>query len=181
MARGMINYVGDAINGVKTTMSNLGSAVSNKFEEITGISLNGLQSQVSTMGSYLTGAVNNLTSSISSKLSSAWNSVSNTASRISSSFGNIFGGFDFGNIFSGFFANGGNIPAGTFGVVGERGPELVTGPANVTPLNNGLGGSVTYNINAVDASSFRNLLARDPEFVHRVVQRGAATNTQGRR
>ena len=181
MASGMINYVGEAINGVKTTMSNLGSAVSNKFEEITGISLNGLQSQVSTMGSYLTSAVNNLTSSISSKLSSAWNSVSNTASRISSSFGNIFGGFDFGNIFSGFFANGGNIPAGTFGVVGERGPELVTGPANVTPLNNGLGTSVTYNINAVDASSFRNLLARDPEFVHRVVQRGATTATQGRR
>lgn len=181
MARGMVDYVGEAINGVKTTMTNLGSAVSNKFEEITGISLNGLKSQVSTMGNYLTSAVNNLTSSISSKLSSAWNSVTNTASRISSSFGNIFGGFDFSNIFSGFFANGGNIPAGTFGVVGERGPELVTGPANVTPLTGGLGTSVTYNINAVDASSFRNLLARDPEFVHRVVQRGAATNTQGRR
>lgn len=36
------------------------------------------------------------------------------------------GGF-FKNLFSGFFANGGLIPNGTFGIVGERGPEPVIG------------------------------------------------------
>ncbi len=41
------------------------------------------------------------------------------------------GGF-LGNLFAGFFDSGGNIPRGQFGIVGERGPELVQGPAQVT-------------------------------------------------
>ena len=86
-------------------------------------------------------------------------------------FGSASGGSSLGNLFAGFFANGGMIPAGSFGVVGERGPELVSGPAQVTPLNTG--GNVTYNINAVDASSFKSLVARDPGFIHSVAQQGA--------
>ena len=88
----------------------------------------------------------------------------------------------FTNLFDGFFANGGFINPGKFGIVGERGPEIVTGPANITPLDQ-LGGSaqnVTYNINAVDAQSFRNLVARDPEFIHAVALKGAS-RTPGRR
>lgn len=45
------------------------------------------------------------------------------------------GGFSFGSLFSsfaGFFDRGGPIPAGKFGIVGENGPEIVRGPANVT-------------------------------------------------
>lgn len=34
--------------------------------------------------------------------------------------------------FAGFFDNGGNIASGKFGVVGEKGPEIVRGPVNVT-------------------------------------------------
>lgn len=34
--------------------------------------------------------------------------------------------------FAGMFDNGGNIPAGQFGLVGENGPELISGPAQVT-------------------------------------------------
>lgn len=48
--------------------------------------------------------------------------------------GGIFGGGSgsgLGSIFAGFFDSGGNIPSGQFGIVGERGPEIVTGPANV--------------------------------------------------
>lgn len=50
--------------------------------------------------------------------------------------GGLSGGGGFGGIgklFSGFFADGGSIPAGKFGIVGERGPEMVAGPATVTP------------------------------------------------
>jgi hypothetical protein len=36
----------------------------------------------------------------------------------------------------------------------------------------GGGGSVTYNINAVDAASFKSMLARDPEFLHSVAEQG---------
>ena len=35
------------------------------------------------------------------------------------------------------------------------------------------GGSVTYNINAVDAMSFKALVAQDPGFIHAVAMQGA--------
>lgn len=88
------------------------------------------------------------------------------------------GGGGGGGLFAGFFANGGTIPAGQFGVVGERGPELVSGPAQVTPMTGGQ--TVNYYINAVDAPSFRSLVARDPGFIHAVAQQGAKT-VPGRR
>lgn len=45
--------------------------------------------------------------------------------------GGLFGGGG-GGLFAGFFDRGGNIPAGKFGIAGERGPEIVRGPAMVT-------------------------------------------------
>jgi ABC-type transporter Mla subunit MlaD len=77
------------------------------------------------------------------------------------------------DFFAGFFADGGFIPRGQFGLVGERGPELISGPAQITPLDGLGGGSVTYNINAVDARSFRDLLATDPGYIHALAQAGA--------
>ena len=88
-------------------------------------------------------------------------------SHVSAFFQNCF----LGNLFGGFFAQGGYIGQGKFGIVGERGPELVNGPANITP-GVGSSGAVTYNINAVDVDSFRNLVASDPQFIHAVVQQG---------
>jgi hypothetical protein len=35
------------------------------------------------------------------------------------------------------------------------------------------GGRVTYNINAVDARSFQQLVASDPEFIYNVTRAGA--------
>jgi lambda family phage tail tape measure protein len=76
-----------------------------------------------------------------------------------------------GGLFDGWFANGGNIGAGKFGVVGEAGPELVSGPATVTPM--GGGSNVTFNINAVDAQSFKSMIAADPGFLYGVAMQGA--------
>jgi lambda family phage tail tape measure protein len=73
------------------------------------------------------------------------------------------------NLFGGFFATGGMIPAGRFGVVGERGPEFISGPANITPMGST---QVTYNINAVDARSFQQLVAQDPQFLFAVTEQG---------
>jgi tape measure domain-containing protein len=80
-------------------------------------------------------------------------------------------------------ATGGPAMAGQPYIVGERGPELFvpSGPGTVIP-NNRLGGSgggiggvtqITYNIQAVDALSFKQLVARDPEFIYSVSQAGA--------
>lgn len=81
------------------------------------------------------------------------------------------------------FANGGIIPTNGPVIVGERGPEILSGAAGrvVTP-NNQLGGTnVVYNINAVDASSFKQLVARDPAFLYAVTQQGAKSIPQTRR
>ncbi len=93
----------------------------------------------------------------------------------------IFGkGGPMGSLFAGLFANGGHIPGGKYGIVGERGPELVRGPANVigtdeTAAMMGGGGitQVTYNISAVDSRSFKDLVASDPAFIYNVTRAGA--------
>ena len=99
---------------------------------------------------------------------------------VTDSIGSIFGGGDdsgggffdsITSLFDGFFANGGSIGAGKFGVVGESGPEFVGGPATVTPMAGST--NVTYNINAVDAASFKSMIARDPSFIHAVAMQGA--------
>jgi len=86
--------------------------------------------------------------------------------------GGLFGGIgkSIGKFFGGMFANGGTLPAGKFGIVGERGPELISGPATIKPMT---GTNVTYNINAVDAQSFKAMIARDPQFLYAVTMQGA--------
>ena len=72
------------------------------------------------------------------------------------------------------FANGGIIPTNGPVIVGERGPELLVGASGnrVIPNNALGGGSITYNINAVDAMSFKQMLAQDPTFLHAVAEQG---------
>ena len=74
----------------------------------------------------------------------------------------------------GFRANGGPVMAGSPYIVGERGPELMIPNTNGTVVpNNALGGgTVIYNINAVDALSFKQMVARDPSFIHAVATQG---------
>jgi lambda family phage tail tape measure protein len=72
------------------------------------------------------------------------------------------------------FANGGMIGTNGPVLVGERGPEIISGAQGriVTP-NNQLGGStVTYNINAVDAMSFKQMIAQDPQFIYALTEQG---------
>ena len=94
----------------------------------------------------------------------------------------IFGAFGFGIDFSSNTiskrAVGGPIMKNKPYLVGEAGPEVInpSGSGVVIP-NNALGGGgrtmVTYNIQAVDARSFKQLVASDPEFIYSVTQAGA--------
>lgn len=83
-----------------------------------------------------------------------------------SSIGNLLG-----------FANGGVIPTNAPVLVGERGPELISGASGrvVTPNDQlGMGPTyVTYNISAVDALSFKQMVAADPSFIYAVSQQGS--------
>jgi hypothetical protein len=82
------------------------------------------------------------------------------------------------------FADGGSPPVGVPSIVGERGPELFIPRTAGTIVPNELLGQgsttqVTYNINAVDASSFQQLLARDPQFLFAVSEKGRRSMPQG--
>jgi lambda family phage tail tape measure protein len=81
------------------------------------------------------------------------------------------------------FAAGGQVMADTPIMVGERGPELFVPRAagTIVPhnaLSNAASSSqqgqtnVTYNIQAVDAASFRSMVARDPSFIYAVTEQG---------
>lgn len=86
------------------------------------------------------------------------------------------GGSLLGKIFG--FASGGIIGTNGPVLVGERGPEILSGVGGrtVTPNDQiGTGTNVTYNISAVDAQSFKAMIARDPAFLYSVTQLGART------
>jgi lambda family phage tail tape measure protein len=113
-----------------------------------------------------------------------------TQSSSSNVFGDLLGGIGsgitsvfsgIGDLFGGFFANGGNLGAGRWGIAGEAGPELISGPATVTPMAGGGVTNVTYNITATDAMSFKQLVAQDPGFIHAVVMQGAKSMPGTRR
>lgn len=46
--------------------------------------------------------------------------------------GDLVGGL--GKLFGGFFADGGTLGAGKWGIAGEAGPEVIRGPATITPM-----------------------------------------------
>jgi lambda family phage tail tape measure protein len=77
------------------------------------------------------------------------------------------------------FASGGNVGRDQPIMIGEQGPEMFVPASNGTiipnnKLNTG-GGSptnITYNIQAVDASSFRSMVARDPQFIYNITEVG---------
>lgn len=106
-----------------------------------------------------------------------WDTITNIGSGVVDVISDI--GSSIGDLFSGWFAEGGRIPSGKFGIAGEAGPELIKGPADVIPADQLAGGSgsgstiVTYNINAVDAMSFKQMLAADPSFLYGVTMQGA--------
>lgn len=94
--------------------------------------------------------------------------------------GSLFGpvGSVVGSIFGGFFADGGRLGAGKVGIAGEAGPELISGPAQVTPLEDLSAGAgemnITFNINTIDATGFNELLTTRQDLIVGLVNRALA-------
>ena len=74
-------------------------------------------------------------------------------------------------------ADGGPVMKNKPYIVGEEGPELFvpSSAGNIVPNGQfgGGGTTVNYNIQAVDAPSFQQLVARDPEFIFNVSRAGS--------
>lgn len=94
----------------------------------------------------------------------------------------IFGAFGMPISFSAggmpsFRADGGPVMKNKPYIVGEEGPELFVPGASGNIVPNGQfgggGTTVNYNIQAVDAPSFQQLVARDPEFIFNVSRAGS--------
>jgi len=70
--------------------------------------------------------------------------------------GGLLGGL-LGGLFSGgsfklpFFADGGTLGNGKWGIAGEAGPELIHGPATVTPFGKMGGGGANVSVNVIGA------------------------------
>ena len=162
-------YSDDATNAAKTAQEVFDKATKGMEDAIVGFAKTGKFEFKSFVSSILETL---LRSQIQSTMAKIFNmgSVGGGGGNFLGSIGKLLG-----------FANGGIIPTNAPVVVGERGPELLMGAAgNRVVPNHALCGSVTYNINAVDAPSFQALVARDPGFIHAVAMAGAG-QTAGRR
>jgi lambda family phage tail tape measure protein len=148
-----------------------GSKSSDKGSSGGGL-ISGIGKTIGSIASGIGGAVSGVAKAVGSIFSSGPGSSKMGGGGILETIG---GGIK--SLFSGFFANGGMIPQGRFGIAGEAGPELIGGPASVTPI----GTNVTYNINAVDASSFASLLARDPSLIFSLSEAGRRNLPNSRR
>jgi len=95
---------------------------------------------------------------------------------------NGVGGF-LGDIFGGFFADGGMLGAGQIGIVGEEGPEFITGPANITPMDQISGGDgnlqVVFQIQAIDTQTGAQFLLQNKPLITSMITQ--AYNSRGRR
>ena len=148
--------LGDFINKLPGMQQDKGGGI---FDSIKGI--------FSGIGDSISGAFGGITDAIGGLFGGGGGAAANTGG--GGGWMDALGGI--GDLFAGFFAGGGTIPGGKFGVVGENGPELVSGPADVNPMAGG--SNVTFNINAVDAQSFKSMIAADPAFLYGVAMQGA--------
>lgn len=127
----MIAPAQQAAQGTMDAFANVGSSISSVFEGI---------------GSDIAAAING-TKSWADVLQSVLSRIANLVLSQMDFGGGIFGSLLRG-LFGGFFASGGVLRAGQIGVVGERGPELISSgaqPLRVTPLNDN--GRQTANAN----------------------------------
>ena len=82
--------------------------------------------------------------------------------------------------FSGLYADGGTIGAGRWGIVGEKGAEVVAGPATVTPWAKAVGQAaaprstqvIQFNVMTPDAPSFARSETQMSALVSRAAARG---------
>jgi hypothetical protein len=165
----------DFASNVSNFLSNMFSGLGNLISNLTS----GIGSIVSSIGGTLFDVIGSIGGTL-------FDVIGSLGSGLGDILGSLGGGSGSGGLFSTLFdigaslfgfANGGVIPSNKPVIVGERGPELLFGAGGMGVRSNedSFGGStvVTYNINAVDALSFKQMIAQDPTFLYAVTQQGA--------
>jgi len=118
-----------AMTGLSGVAEALGSTASNAFSQF----LDGSMKAKDAVQSFVSSALQELGRLA---LSSAFSGLGGLFGGGAPSQQGVFGGLlsSFFNSFAGGFAAGGRIPAGQWGITGERGPEMISGPASVYPM-----------------------------------------------
>lgn len=166
------------LSGLTDSVSNIFGGISNSLGNIFGGITDTLGGLFGDLGSSIYDIIGSLGSSFGNMFSGGFGGGGGGGSWVDDLIGGVtdfFSGDLFGSIGSLFgFAKGGMIPTNDPVLVGENGPEILTGAAgqNVIPLGNNQT-YVTYNINAVDAPSFKAMIAADPSFIYAVSMQGA--------
>lgn len=191
MVNGVLSEFNRMNTGVKTTtidltatvtteMNKMGDSIQNDFAGTLESALSDGKLSLSDFEGFFKKTVTNL---IMDAIRGG-NGISSAMSGMGGGFGggstgNIFGSI-IGSFFGGFFANGGNLGARKFGIVGEDGPELITGPAKITPMSDmaGSGGSVSININAIDTQTGTQFLLDNKGQIQDIIQK--AFNRHGK-
>lgn len=166
------NSVFGFANNTLTVMSGWVKSVFNNFSTLGG----GIIEILGTAFQWLTGGFSSVFGSLSGFIGGFFGSI-----------GDLIGGI----IDIPFMAEGGYLPSGQTAIVGEAGPELISGPARVTSTDDtadilsGMGGgvetsmNVTFNINTVDARGFDELLTSRRDVITDLV-RTAVTESPSR-
>jgi hypothetical protein len=153
------------------------------FKDFVGSILNDIAAQIikQSISGPLANALGGLAKSIGGSIFGSVGGASGGASAGSNLFGSI--GSAIGKFFAGGFAEGGIIGSGKIGLVGENGPELISGPAGITPLNQMSGGGDTFNVNfnisSIDTQSGAEFIMRNKPIITGVIEQ--AYNKRGRR
>ncbi len=136
------------------------------------------------MGGGLAGSISSLAGGMGGGGGQGWFGfdwdLSSIFGGISDWFGGLWGGISSWFSGLGLFADGGYLPSGKVGIVGEAGPELITGPANVISNEDsfGGGGSVVININAIDTQTGTEFLLDNSRQIEGIIQN--AYNRRGK-
>ena len=116
-------------------------------------------------------------SSINNALGSMFSGGFGGGGGIGSFFSSAFSSI--GNFFGGFFADGGRLGANKFGIAGENGAEIITGPANITPMDQlPTKPSVVINLNTIDSRTGTEFLLENKANIENIIQR--AFNRRGK-
>ena len=71
-------------------------------------------------------------------------------------------GFNIGGMtFGGIYGDGGHLGSGQWGIAGERGPEIIHGPANITPMDKMGGGQMNVTVNNYAGADVRTRQGAD--------------------
>jgi len=161
--KSMKQFIDDATNGAKIADTLFKSMSSNIESYFLSLATKGKFSFNDLMQAILMDILKLEIKAATSSFFSMFSGLGSSANPANPAGGGMIGTLmsSIGSLFSGHAA-GGSVGPGQFSLVGENGPELIRGPASVTPnqdIGSTIGSGVThnYNINAVDAKSVAQL------------------------